>query len=83
LRVSDVLPLSYEGTPVPRGHRFEFRKNAEDEGNGILPTPGANDLFQPPSAPRVRLDTGVPEGSRVSPNYDSKISKLIVTGATR
>ncbi|WP_449431479.1 acetyl/propionyl/methylcrotonyl-CoA carboxylase subunit alpha [Pseudomonas putida] len=83
LRVAEGLPLSFEGTPAPRGHSFEFRINAEDAGNGFLPTPGAIELFQAPSGPGVRLDTGVVEGSRVSPNFDSMIAKLIVTGATR
>ena len=83
LRVADGLPLSFDGTPAPRGHSFEFRINAEDAGNGFLPTPGRIDGFQPPSGPGVRLDTGVVEGSRVSPNFDSMIAKLIVTGATR
>uniref|UniRef100_UPI00311EFC82 ATP-binding protein n=1 Tax=Pseudomonas viridiflava TaxID=33069 RepID=UPI00311EFC82 len=83
LRVADGLPLSFEGTPVPRGHSFEFRINAEDAGNGFLPTPGSIDLFQPPSGPGVRLERGVEQGSRVSPNFDSMIAKLIVTGATR
>lgn len=83
LRVADGLPLSFQGSPAPRGHSFEFRINAEDAGNGFLPTPGAIEAFQPPSGPGVRLDTGVVEGSRVSPNFDSMIAKLIVTGATR
>lgn len=54
LRVADGLPLSFEGTPTPRGHSFEFRINAEDAGNGFLPTPGTIELFQPPSGPGVR-----------------------------
>lgn len=83
LRVAQGLPLSFESTPTPRGHSFEFRINAEDAGNGFLPTPGAIERFQPPSGPGVRLDTGVEQGSRVSPNFDSMIAKLIVTGATR
>ncbi|GFM79801.1 acetyl/propionyl-CoA carboxylase subuit alpha [Pseudomonas cichorii] len=83
LRVAEGLPLSFEGTPTPRGHSFEFRINAEDAGNGFLPTPGLIERFQAPSGPGVRLDTGVIEGSRVSPNFDSMIAKLIVTGATR
>ncbi|MCV4281232.1 ATP-binding protein [Pseudomonas capsici] len=83
LRVAEGLPLSFEGTPTPRGHSFEFRINAEDAGNGFLPTPGPVERFQAPSGPGVRLDTGVVEGSRVSPNFDSMIAKLIVTGATR
>lgn len=83
LRVAQGLALSFSDTPVPRGHSFEFRINAEDAGNGFLPTPGAITRFQPPSGPGVRLDSGVVEGSRVSPNFDSMIAKLIVTGATR
>lgn len=83
LRVAEGLPLSFQDTPVPRGHSFEFRINAEDAGNGFLPTPGLIEQFRAPSGPGVRLDTGVVEGSRVSPNFDSMIAKLIVTGATR
>jgi acetyl-CoA/propionyl-CoA carboxylase biotin carboxyl carrier protein len=83
LRVAEGLPLSFDTTPAPRGHSFEFRINAEDAGNGFLPTPGLIERFQPPSGPGVRLDTGVAEGSRVSPSFDSMIAKLIVTGATR
>ncbi|MFK3681565.1 acetyl/propionyl/methylcrotonyl-CoA carboxylase subunit alpha [Pseudomonas sp. NPDC088890] len=83
LRVAQGLALSFSDTPVPRGHSFEFRINAEDAGNGFLPTPGAITRFQPPTGPGVRLDSGVVEGSRVSPNFDSMIAKLIVTGATR
>ncbi|WP_109512075.1 acetyl/propionyl/methylcrotonyl-CoA carboxylase subunit alpha [Pseudomonas ovata] len=83
LRVAEGLPLSFQDTPVPRGHSFEFRINAEDAGNGFLPTPGVIERFRAPSGPGVRLDTGVVEGSRVSPNFDSMIAKLIVTGATR
>jgi len=83
LRVAEGLPLSFQETPVPRGHSFEFRINAEDAGNGFLPTPGRIEQFRAPSGPGVRLDTGVVEGSSVSPNFDSMIAKLIVTGATR
>lgn len=83
MRVAQGLPLSFEEAPAPRGHSFEFRINAEDAGNGFLPTPGAIERFQPPSGPGVRLDTGVTEGSHVSPSFDSMIAKLIVTGATR
>ncbi|MBF8778379.1 ATP-binding protein [Pseudomonas fulva] len=83
LRVAQGLPLSFQGTPTPRGHSFEFRINAEDAGNGFLPTPGTLERFQAPSGPGVRLDTGVDEGSPVSPSFDSMIAKLIVTGSTR
>ncbi len=83
LRVADGLPLSITDTPVPRGHAFEFRINAEDVGRGFLPTPGPVRLFEPPSGPGVRVDTGVLSGATVPGTFDSLMAKLIVTGATR
>ncbi len=83
LRIADGLPLSISKTPVPRGHAFEFRINAEDVGRGFLPTPGPVNLFEPPSGPGIRLDTGVLTGSNVPGTFDSLMAKLIVTGATR
>lgn len=83
LRIADGLPLSFSETPIPRGHSFEFRINAEDAGKGFLPTPGEISEFVPPSGPGVRLDSGVVSGSRVPSTFDSMMAKLIVTGATR
>jgi acetyl-CoA/propionyl-CoA carboxylase biotin carboxyl carrier protein len=83
LRVADGLPLSITETPVPRGHAFEFRINAEDVGRGFLPTPGPVRVFEAPSGPGVRVDTGVLSGSTVPGTFDSLMAKLIVTGSTR
>lgn len=83
LRIADGLPLSVTGTPAPRGHAFEFRINAEDVGRGFLPTPGPVKVFDVPSGPGVRIDTGVAAGSSVPGTFDSLMAKLIVTGATR
>lgn len=83
LRVADGLPLSFTETPVPRGHSFEFRINAEDVGRGFLPSPGPIDLFAPPSGPGVRVDSGVVSGGSVPGTFDSMLAKLIVTGSTR
>jgi acetyl-CoA/propionyl-CoA carboxylase biotin carboxyl carrier protein len=83
LRVADGLPLSIRETPEPRGHAFEFRINAEDVGRGFLPTPGPVRVFEPPSGPGVRVDTGVLSGSTVPGTFDSLMAKLIVTGSTR
>jgi len=83
LRIADGLPLSIEQTPVPRGHAFEFRINAEDVGRGFLPSPGRVRVFDAPSGPGVRVDTGVEAGSTVPGTFDSLMAKLIVTGATR
>ncbi|EKT63914.1 biotin carboxylase N-terminal domain-containing protein [Providencia burhodogranariea] len=83
LRIAQGLPLSISETPKPRGHAFEFRINAEDAGNGFLPTPGTIHLFNAPSGPGVRLDTGVVAGSTIPSTFDSLMAKLIVVGNTR
>jgi acetyl-CoA/propionyl-CoA carboxylase biotin carboxyl carrier protein len=83
LRVADGLPLSITETPVPRGHAFEFRINAEDVGRGFLPTPGSVTRFDAPGGPGVRVDSGVQGGSVVPGAFDSMMAKLIVSGATR
>ncbi|WP_368877433.1 acetyl/propionyl/methylcrotonyl-CoA carboxylase subunit alpha [Providencia vermicola] len=83
LRIAQGLPLSINETPKPRGHAFEFRINAEDAGNGFLPTPGVIQRFDPPSGPGVRLDSGVMAGSTIPSTFDSLMAKLIVFGRTR
>ena len=71
------------GDPEIRGHSFEFRINGEDAGRGFLPTPGTITAMAVPSGPGVRIDSGIEAGESVSGNFDSMISKLIVTGSTR
>ncbi|MDC9590525.1 biotin carboxylase N-terminal domain-containing protein [Xenorhabdus sp. XENO-10] len=83
LRVAEGYPLSIQETPMPRGHSFEFRINAEDAGKGFLPTSGTISEFTPPSGPGIRLDSGVVNGSTIPATFDSLMAKLIVTGTTR
>jgi acetyl-CoA/propionyl-CoA carboxylase biotin carboxyl carrier protein len=83
IRVAQGEKLTDESVPEPRGHSIEFRINAEDPGRGFLPTPGPVDVFEPPSGPGIRLDSGVAAGSVVPGAFDSLMAKLIVTGATR
>ncbi|PHM74488.1 acetyl/propionyl/methylcrotonyl-CoA carboxylase subunit alpha [Xenorhabdus kozodoii] len=83
LRVAEGYPLSIQETPIPRGHSFEFRINAEDAAKGFLPTSGIITEFIPPAGPGIRLDSGVIEDSTIPATFDSLMAKLIVTGATR
>jgi acetyl-CoA/propionyl-CoA carboxylase biotin carboxyl carrier protein len=69
--------------PVPRGHSFEFRINAEDPGRNFLPAPGRISEWQLPSGPGVRVDAGYVVGDTVPGAFDSLLAKLIVTGSTR
>ncbi|PWJ26085.1 biotin carboxyl carrier protein /biotin carboxylase [Branchiibius hedensis] len=69
--------------PVPHAHSIEFRINGEDAGRGFLPAPGTVTLFDAPSGPGVRVDSGVVSGDIIGGAFDSMLAKLIVTGATR
>lgn len=66
-----------------RGHSLEFRINAEDPGNGFLPSPGLISRVMLPSGPGVRVDAGIESGSFVDGRFDSLLAKLIVTGENR
>ncbi|KRW94780.1 acetyl/propionyl-CoA carboxylase subuit alpha [Paracoccus sp. MKU1] len=83
IRVAQGARLADETVPEPRGHAIEFRINAEDPARGFLPTPGPVEVFDAPSGPGIRMDSGVAQGSVVPGSFDSLMAKLIVTGATR
>ncbi|EMQ98660.1 ATP-binding protein [Paeniglutamicibacter gangotriensis] len=82
-RIANGQEISFTEDPVPTGHSFEFRLNAEDPARGFLPGPGRITAFEAPTGSGVRVDSGVRTGSVVPSHYDSLMAKLIVTGATR
>ena len=71
------------GDPEVRGHSFEFRITGEDPGRNFMPAPGTVRVLKNPTGPGVRVDSGVEQGDIISGNFDSMLSKLIVTGASR
>ncbi|MFK0242827.1 acetyl/propionyl/methylcrotonyl-CoA carboxylase subunit alpha [Microbacterium sp. NPDC090281] len=75
--------ISIVETPVPGGHAFEFRINAEDPGRGFLPSPGRVERLRLPGGPGVRWDSGIEEGDVVQSAFDSMIAKLIVHAESR
>jgi acetyl-CoA/propionyl-CoA carboxylase biotin carboxyl carrier protein len=78
-----LAELGLAEDPAPRGHSIEFRINGEDPGRGFLPAPGTVGEYVEPAGPGVRVDSGVEAGSVVGGAFDSLLSKIIVTGATR
>lgn len=65
------------------GHAIEARVNAEDPANDYLPEIGVIKLYREPEAEGLRIDSGVTQGSEITPFYDSMIAKVIAWGETR
>jgi acetyl-CoA/propionyl-CoA carboxylase biotin carboxyl carrier protein len=68
---------------VLRGHAIECRINAEDAAKNFAPAPGRIGAYDEPSGPGVRVDSGVTDGSEISPMYDPMVAKLIVWDVDR
>jgi acetyl-CoA/propionyl-CoA carboxylase biotin carboxyl carrier protein len=69
--------------PETRGHSIELRLTSEDPANDLTPAAGKIKELTWPAGHGVRIETGVRLGDKVSPEFDSMIAKLIVTGPTR
>lgn len=84
LRVAAGEPLGFEQEDVlTRGHALEVRLYAEDPAHGFLPQTGTLHVFEPPSGPGIRVDTGVVTGSEVTLHYDPMIAKICAWGSDR
>src|SRR4051812_31304233 len=77
-------PLSVKQEEVVlNGHAIECRINAEDASKNFAPAPGPIEVYENPSGPGVRIDSGVTAGDEVSPMYDPMVAKLIVWDTDR
>ncbi len=65
-----------------RGHSIECRITAENPTN-LQPSPGTISKYFAPGGYGVRVDSGVYQGSKVLPFYDSMFAKLITYGSNR
>ena len=80
-----ALPLEQEDVRLD-GHAIECRINAEDPSQDFRPSPGHIGAFDFPDdrgPGRLRVDTHLAAGERVSPHYDSLVAKVIAHGADR
>jgi propionyl-CoA carboxylase alpha chain len=84
LSIAEGRPLPDTArTPVLRGHAIEARLYAEDPAADYLPHTGTLTTFDIAVSGSVRLDSGVEQGSAVSPFYDPMLAKVIAWGETR
>ncbi len=83
IRVAEGHPLTLRQQDVQfRGHAIECSINAEDPRT-FAPSPGTVKMYHAPGGMHVRVDSGLYQGYKVPPYYDSMIAKLIVYGTTR
>jgi propionyl-CoA carboxylase alpha chain len=78
--VADGKHLPLEPPPTI-GHAIEVRLYAEDPLNNWQPQTGTLHRFE--MSPDVRVDSGVEDGSEVSPYYDAMLAKAIAYGPSR
>ncbi len=78
----EELPLKQKDVSI-NGWAIEYRINAEDVQAGFSPSLGTIEKISYPRSKNIRIDTGVVEGSLITPYFDSMIAKLIVHGETR
>ena len=84
IRIAAGEPLSFAQDDIKiTGHALECRICAEDAVNGFIPSTGTVVSYRQPSGPGVRVDSGIREGSEITPYYDSLLAKLITYGSTR
>jgi acetyl-CoA carboxylase biotin carboxylase subunit len=83
IRIASGAPLTLsQGDVTFSGHAIECRINAENPRT-FRPSPGTITYWHPPGGLGVRVDSGVYQGYRIPPYYDSLIGKLIVHGKNR
>ena len=66
-----------------RGHAIECRINAENPHKNFRPCAGTITQLHLPGGRGVRIETGLYEGYKVPPTYDSMLAKIITYGDTR
>ena len=79
------------GEPLPsaqadigaQGWAIEARVNAENPADNYRPETGTITRYREPEHERVRIDSGVRQGSVITPHYDPMLAKVIAQGANR
>ncbi len=82
IAAGETLPMR-QADITEQGVAIELRLNAEDPAAGFRPQLGHVTHYREPAGPGVRVDSGVGEGSEITPFYDSMLLKLIAHGPDR
>jgi acetyl/propionyl-CoA carboxylase alpha subunit len=89
LRVASGERLPNLSRVARRGHAVEARIYAEDPSKGFIPKPGPIDELVwaggagEAQTERLRVESGVRAGSKVTPFYDPMIAKVVAWNETR
>jgi acetyl-CoA carboxylase biotin carboxylase subunit len=84
IRVAEGATLSWCQPDIAlHGAAIECRIYAENPAKNFLPSPGRITALQLPTGPGVRIDSGMQEGSQITPYYDPMLAKVITHGARR
>lgn len=84
IRIAQGEKLAYAQKDIKlNGWAIEWRINAEDVQSGFSPSLGTIEKISWPEEEGIRVDTGVRDGSVITPYYDSMIAKLIVHAEDR
>jgi acetyl-CoA carboxylase biotin carboxylase subunit len=78
----EKLPFSQKEIKL-NGWAIEWRINAEDVQSGFSPSLGTIEKISWPESEHIRVDTGVRDGSVITPYFDSMIAKLIIHAEDR
>jgi geranyl-CoA carboxylase alpha subunit len=82
IAAGEPLPLSQDQIAL-NGHAIEARLCAEDPYSNFEPQSGRVLHYAVQTGAGIRVETGIEQGSVVSPFYDSMVSKVIAHGRNR
>lgn len=79
IKIADNQKLQFTQDDIKiNGYAIECRINAEDIKNDFKPSPGEIKFIHFPLGKGIRIESGIYQGSSISPFYDSMIAKIIV-----
>ena len=78
----ELLPFRQKDISC-KGWAIEARLAAENPAQNYAPETGVVECYREPKIARVRIDSGIAQGSQISHYYDSLLAKIIASGPDR